>query len=151
MKRWSILLFVLAALLAVVGCGGEAQTEPKKELTETAVYQDFVLVLGEAEYMDGFVRIHATYTNNSQEPYYALSCFAVRAFQDDRQINDVSDINGDEAALIREIKNGETIDVTYVFELQSDSVVEILVGEPTADMDTIGRKTYEKTAENTVP
>ena len=143
MKKITAVWIVLMMLLATVACGAVAQTEPKEEISETAVYQDFTLVLGDAEFADGLVKVHATYTNKSQDPYYALCCFAVRAFQDDKQISDASDINGDEAALIREIKNGETIDVTYVFELQGESPVEVLIGEPTADMTTIGRKIYE--------
>lgn len=53
-----------------------------------------------------------------------------------------SDINGNEASLIKEIKNGETIHVSYVFKLKDDSKVEVLIGEPTADQITIGRKEY---------
>ena len=53
-----------------------------------------------------------------------------------------SDINCNEASLIKEIKNGETIHVSYVFKLKDDSKVEVLIGEPTADQITIGRKEY---------
>ena len=139
--------FIIATimLLAFVACGVEAQLPQKQEITETAVYEDFTLVLGDAEFADGLIFVHASFTNKSQDPYYAASCFAVRAFQEDKQINDASDINGDQAELIREIKNDETIEVTYVFELQNDSDVEVVVGEPTADMTTIGKKLYHKT------
>lgn len=143
MKKFIAVWIALMMLLVTVACSSEVQNEPNKAITETAVYQDFILVLGDAEFTDGLIKVHATYTNKSQDPYYALCCFTVRAFQNDKQINDASDINGDEAALIREIKSGETIDVTYVFELQGDAPVEIFIGEPTADMATIGRKQYE--------
>lgn len=53
-----------------------------------------------------------------------------------------SDINGNEVSLIKGIKNGETIHVSYVFKLKDDSKVEVLIGEPTADQITIGRKEY---------
>ena len=86
--------------------------------------------------------LDATYTNKGSEPLYAYCSFAVRAFQNDVQIDEVSDINGDEASLIKEIKNGETIDVTYVFKMTDESKVEVLVGEPTADQTTIGTKEY---------
>lgn len=36
------------------------------------------------------------YTNKDVEPLYALSAFAVRAFQNDKELLDVSDINGGE-------------------------------------------------------
>lgn len=143
MKKIVLFLISFVLVLSLAGCG-----TPQKELTETAEYEDFTLVLGEAErFTDdtgrNLVRINATYTNASQDPYYVLSCFAVRAFQNDKQIEDVSNINDGEAALIREIKNGETIEVSYVFELEDESAVEVLVGEPTADQTTIGRKLYE--------
>ena len=73
---------------------------------------------------------------------YAYCSFAVRAFQNDVQIDEISDINGDEASLIKEIKNGESISVAYVFKMEDDSQVEVLIGEPTADQTTIGRQEY---------
>ncbi len=69
-----------------------------------------------------------------------MSTFAVRAFQN--EIEDCSDINGAEANLIQEVKNGATLEVSYVFKLVDDSEVEVLVGEPTADQTTIGKAVY---------
>ena len=80
--------------------------------------------------------------NKNVEPLYALSAFAVRAFQNDKELADASDINGDEASLIQEVKDGRSISVTYVFVLDDDSPVEVLIGEPTADQTTIGKKLY---------
>lgn len=143
-----IVLFIISIVLVVslTACGVSAPTE--KELTNTAVYEDFTLELVTAErFTDdtgrNLIRVHATYTNASEDPCYALSCFAVRAFQNDKEIADVSDINEGEAALIREIKKGESLSVTYVFELVDESAVEVLIGEPTADQVTIGKAIYE--------
>ena len=47
-----------------------------------------------------------------------------------------------EASLIQEVKDGRSISVTYVFVLDDDSPVEVLIGEPTADQTTIGKKLY---------
>ena len=128
--------------------GGVTPTE--KELTNTAVYEDFTLVLNGAnvettENGAQVLRVNATYTNNANEPYYAFQCFAVRAFQHDKQITDISNINLGEAALIQEIKNGQTLNVSYIFELTDLSEVEILIGEPTADQCTIGKAIYTLT------
>lgn len=90
------------------------------------------------------VKVEATYTNKNAEPLYALSAFAVRAFQNDKELRDISDINGDEASLIQEVKDGQCVSVNYAFILDDDSEVEILIGEPTADQTTIGQKTYFK-------
>lgn len=138
-------IFILAVLFCLSACGSTEETP--KELTNTAVFEDFTLVLNNAiletaENGAQVLRVNATYTNNSNEPYYAFQCFAVRAFQHDKQITDVSNINLGEAALIQEIKNGQSIDVSYVFELVDLSEVEILIGEPTADQTTIGKASY---------
>lgn len=148
MKKNTLFLILLILAVLLAGCGTASTDE--KELNGTAVYKDFTLVLGEAERFSddrgkNLVRISAAYTNASQDPCYAFSCFAVRAFQNDKQIADISDVNKGEAALIREIKNGETIEVSYVFVLENESAaLEILVGEPTAEMATIARKLYEQ-------
>jgi hypothetical protein len=114
------------------------------------VYEDFTLVLGDAEkFVDEtgreMVRVHATYTNDSSDPYYALSCFVVRAFQNGKELTEYTDINGDEAALIREIKNGQSLDVAYIYALEGNFEVEVLVDTPTADEETIGRRVYFST------
>ena len=93
------------------------------------------------------VRVNATYTNNSQDPYYAASCFAVRAFQNDKELDEYTNVNGEEDNLEKKIKNGETIEVSYCFALTDDSEVEILIGTPTADMETIGKQVYFSTEE----
>lgn len=91
---------------------------------------------------NNIIRINAVFTNNNEEPLYGSSCFAVRAFQDDKELEDMTDINGEDKNLIVEIKNGKSIDVSYAYKLDSDKDVEVLVGTPTADQDTIGKKTY---------
>lgn len=144
MKKVVTLLLTIAMAFAITACGS---TETQKQLTNTAEYDNSVLELGEATIVttdngDKVVRVEATYTNKNVEPLYALSAFAVRAFQNDKELADASDINGDEASLIQEVKDGQSISVTYVFVLDDDSPVDVLIGEPTADQTTIGQKTY---------
>lgn len=131
-------------VFSITACGSN---ETEKQLTNQAEYENSVLELGEATIAttdngDKVAKVEATYTNNDAEPLYALSAFAVRAFQNDKELADASDINGDEASLIQEVKDGQSISVTYVFVLDDDSPVEILIGEPTADQTTIGKKLY---------
>lgn len=128
--------------LALTACGSVAQ-----EVTNVASYEDWQLELKDAEVFTDSegnrrVRINAVYTNNSEEPLYALCSFAVRAFQNDVELDDYSDINGDEAELICEVKNGKSINVSYVFDYPEDTEVEVLVGSPTADMVTLGKQVY---------
>lgn len=144
MRKVISMVLVLMIVFCMTACGSTPET---KELTNVAEYEDCVLTLGDAciettDEGDTIVKVNATYTNKGSEPLYAYCSFAVRAFQNDVQIDEVSDINGDEASLIKEIKNGETIDVTYVFKMADESKVEVLVGEPTADQTTIGTKEY---------
>lgn len=145
MKRIVLFLISFVLLGSLVGCGDTAQ--PQKELTETAAFEDFILTLGEAErFTDNngneMLRVHAVYTNNSQDPYYAASCFAVRAFQNDVELDRYYSVDGEEDNMATEIRNGKSIDVLYFFALGDTSEVEVLVGEPTADMKSIGRRIY---------
>ena len=146
MKKLITLLLVMVMIFTVTACGS---TETQKQLTNTAEYDNSILELKEANIVttdngDKVVKVEATYTNKNAEPLYALSAFAVRAFQNDKELTDISDINGDEASLIQEVKDGQCVSVNYVFILDDDSEVEILIGEPTADQTTIGQKTYFK-------
>jgi len=144
MKKILSLLLTLMMVFSITAC---SSNEVQKELTNKAEYENSILELGEAtivttENGEKVVKVEATYTNNDAEPLYALSAFAVRAFQNDKEIMDASDINGDEASLIEEVKNGQSTMVTYVFVLDDDSPVEVLIGEPTADQTTIGKMVY---------
>lgn len=146
MKKLITLLLVMVMIFTITACGS---TETQKQLTNTAEYDNSILELEEANIVttdngDKVVKVEATYTNKNAEPLYALSAFAVRAFQNDKELTDISDINGDEASLIQEVKDGQCVSVNYVFILDDDSEVEILIGEPTADQTTIGQKTYFK-------
>lgn len=146
MKKLITLLLAMVMIFTVTACGS---TETQKQLTNTAEYDNSILELEEANVVttdngDKVVKVEATYTNKNAEPLYALSAFAVRAFQNDKELTDISDINGDEASLIQEVKDGQCVSVNYAFILDDDSEVEILIGEPTADQTTIGQKTYFK-------
>lgn len=138
-KVFSVFILVLF-VLSLTACSSE-------ELTNTATYEDWSLELQNAEVFtdengNNRVRVNAVYTNDSQEPLYALCSFAVRAFQNDIELTDYSDINGNEAELIREVKNGKSINVSYVFDYPEDTQIEVLIGSPTADMTTIGKQVY---------
>lgn len=146
MKKLITLLLAMVMIFTGTACGS---TETQKQLTNTAEYDNSILELEEANIVttdngDKVVKVEATYTNKNAEPLYALSAFAVRAFQNDKELTDTSDINGDEASLIQEVKDGQCVSVNYAFILDDDSEVEILIGEPTADQTTIGQKTYFK-------
>ena len=145
-KKRFIVVAAVALTVIMSACGASAP----KELTNVAEYEDCVLSLEQAstdtlESGEKVVKVVAT--NNGSEPLYAYCSFAVRAFQHDKQIEEISNINGDESSLIQEIKNGSSISVTYVFKLVDESEVEVLVGEPTADQTTIAKQTYLKAEE----
>lgn len=141
MKKLLTLVCIITMTMVLTACGAE------KELTNTGIYEDWQLELQDAEVYtneDGVqvVQVNAIYTNNSEEPQYALSSFAVRAFQDDMELTDLSDINGNEAALIQEVKNGQSLEVSYVFDFPTKKAFEVLIGTPTADQETIGKQVY---------
>lgn len=138
---------IVATMLLIVslsGCGTESQESP--ELTNTGVYDGYTLTLESAtpETDDSgkqLIRVNATYKNDNSNPAYAYSCFSVRAFQNGQELTEISDINGSESELIKEIQTGKSLDVSYLYELSDNSDVEILIGEPTADETTIGKLT----------
>lgn len=125
----------------------ETKESVKQENSSIAEYDGCKIELKDAtkttdEEGNNIIRINAIFTNNNKDPLYGLSCFAVRAFQDDKELEDITDINSEDKNLTVEIKNGKSIDVSYAYKLDSDKDVEVLVGTPTADQDTIGKKTY---------
>lgn len=136
-----IVACVLTLSFILTGCG-----TTEKEITNIGEYDGCTLELtsGEVKTSDTgkVLNVSATYTNGNTDPLYALCSFSVKAFQNDIEISDISDINGDEATLIKEVKNGQSISVSYVFELSDDSPVEILVCTPTADEKTIAKAVY---------
>lgn len=147
MKKMLSIMLAGVLMLAVSGC-----SETPKELTNIGVFEDYQLELTGAEKFtndegQSMVRVKGVYTNNAADPEYGLACFAVRAFQNDTELTDYTDINGDESSLITEVKNGASVDVSYVFKLTDESEVEVLIGTPTADQDTIGKAVYFKTEE----
>ena len=144
MKNFKVALIVTCLIvfaLSVTGCSSE------KELTNIAEYDGCTLELtgGKVETTDTgkeVLRVSATYTNSNSDPLYALCSFGVKAFQNDTEINDLSDINGEEAVLIQEVKDGKSLSVSYVFELTNESPVEITVCSPTADEQIIAKVVY---------
>lgn len=147
----------LAALTCFSACSSEkaetgaskqsAVSETKKPDSSTAEYENTELELKDASKTtldDGTeaLLVNAVFTNNTSEGIYAMSAFAVNAFQNDTQIEDISDINGDQSSLTTEVKDGQSIDVQYCFRLNDDSPVEIDICEPTADQNKLGGTTY---------
>ena len=134
-------LVLLTLALCLTACG--SATQPK-EITNVGTYKDYTLELQEAQIDEenNTITINAVYTNSGDEPNYAMSSFAVRAFQNNKELSDVSNINGDQASLIQEIKSSQPVTVSYVFTLTDRSGVEVLIGEPTADQTTVGKKVY---------
>lgn len=137
-----IVACLIIVVVSLVGCSGEV------ELTNIAEYEDCTLELMGAivENTDTgtqVLRVTATYTNNSAEPLYALCSFGVKAFQNDTEVADLSDINGTEAVLIQEVKDGNSLSVSYVFELNEETTpVEVIVCTPTAEEKPIAKAIY---------
>lgn len=144
MKKATIML-TAALLLALLAACGAAPAETI--LTDIAVYDDMSLELRGGSITEGedgreYLVIEAVYKNDQANPYYALCSFVVKAFQDDVELEDCSDINGADADLIKEVRNGEEITVTYRFALNGRSAVEVLICEPTANEATLASRSY---------
>ena len=109
-----------------------------------AVYDDQVM-----EILDGSIRedtlvVRVRFTDNSSDGFYAYESFACIAYQDGMELEEVTDINDDEmgAALIREVKNGTSIEGEYKFSISSDSDIEFLICAPTVEEDILAKRVF---------
>lgn len=155
-------ILVIGMLVIVLGACGSQGTESLPEtsqaddaaISNVAVYEDTQAEILDAEFYEtedgaSVVRVNFKYTNNSEDGLYMLESFVVRAFQNDTQLDDMTDINeetesGNSAELIREVKNGESVEGSYVFQLSDDSEVEVRVCTPTADEELLAQKVFSK-------
>lgn len=141
-----IILSVAACLLLLSGCG---TTPQEVSIDNVAVYEEYTATLADAEYFtadDGgnMIRVYVEYTNNGADGMYMLESFIVKAFQNDTELADRTDINDDveSVTLIQEVKDGQTIAGSYVFELTDTSPVEVRLCSPTADEELLAVKEY---------
>mgnify|MGYP002626596966 FL=1 len=154
MKRVIAIIMTVFMMIGLAACGAADNTEQQKEITDIAVYDDTQADILTADFYDledgtPVVRVHFKFTNNQADGLYMYECFAVRAFQNDTQLDDITNINedsetGDSAELIREVKNGASLEGSYVFKLADDSDVELRVCTPTADEDLLAQKIFSK-------
>ena len=143
MRKICFMLALVLLILSVSGCSESAE----KEWGTTATYDNCILELQNAvtkTNADGESLLYVTahYTNEQSEPLYAYCSVSVKAFQNDRALEDCSDINEGEKSLITEVKNGNSVSVCYAFALTDDSPVEVLVCTPTAEEKILAKKSY---------
>jgi len=148
MKRCLNLCMILMLVMGLVACGDVA-TENK--LTHVANYDNTSLELIDATICateDGktVIKVEANYKNDNADGLYSYCSYSVKAYQNNVELIDVSDINGNEAALIQEVKNGASLQVCYVFEVFDTSDIEVNICTPTADANVIARKVYSSFA-----
>jgi len=155
-----IIIFILSLVLAISLCAcGEASS--KETVTESASKQENTIsTIGEYEKynveikdaafteIDGesCIRVNFTYTNNDTEPLYLYESFSIKAYQNDTEIENITDINnGEETELnvIKGVKNGKSIECSMVFKTTADSSVEVRVCTPTADEVLLAAKLFE--------
>ena len=139
------MMFLL--MMGLVACGGTTQKPTNAELTNVANYEGTSLELLDATIAaseDGktVIKVAANYKNDNAEALYSYCSFAVKTYQNGIELRDVSDINGNEAALIQEVKDGASLQVCYVFELSDTSDIEVNICTPTADANVIAKKVY---------
>ena len=154
MKKVIAIIMTVFMMIGLAACGATDNTEQQKEITDIAVYDDTQADILTAEFYDlengtPVVRVHFKFTNNQADGLYMYECFAVRAFQNDTQLDDITNVNedsetGNSAELIREVKNGASLEGSYVFKLVDDSDVELRVCTPTADVDLLAQKIFSK-------
>ena len=88
------------------------------------------------------IRVHLKYTNNSSDGMYLSESFAIKAFQNDKELEDITDVKessdvGDSAQNIIEVKDGASVNGSYVFKLTDDSEVQVHVCTLTVDENVL--------------
>lgn len=142
MKRILPIIFLLMFILT--GCGTS-----ENEIGTIAEYEDTKAELLKADFFTTddnreMVRVHVRYTNDNSNDMYMLESFSVKAYQNEKELVDNTDLNDDvlSVPLIQSVKNGESLEGTYVFELRDRSSVEIQVCTPTADEILLAKNKY---------
>lgn len=152
MNKMIAIIMTVFMMIGLTACSAADNTGTHKEITDVAVYEDTQANILSADFYDledgtSVVRVHFKFTNNQADGLYMYECFSVRAFQNNTQLDDLTNVNedaeiGDSAELIREIKNGTSLEGSYVFKLANGSDVEIRVCTPTADEELLAQKIF---------
>ncbi len=92
------------------------------------------------------VCIRFYYENGNEEPYYLLESFGITPYQDGVELEYISLNSDNEEAqnTIQSVKDGASVYCLMVFELISDSDVELRITEPTANADLLLELTLTK-------
>ena len=148
LKKLCSFCMVVALIMGLCACGN---VDTQTELSNVANYEGTTLELLDATVCaseDGktVIKVQAVYQNDNAEALYAYCSFSVKAYQNGVELLDVSDINGNEAVLIQEVKDGASLQVCYVFELSDTSDVEVNICTPTADALVKAKKVYSSFA-----
>lgn len=125
----------------------EAEATEKKEDQEVgliACYDDQVMEILDGSISGDTLTVQIRFTNNSSEGFYAYESFACIAYQDGKELEEVTDINDDEMGveLIREVKDGASIEGEYKFTITGDSNIEFFICTPTAEQDVLAKKVF---------
>ncbi len=154
MKKIFAVIAALILVMAFAACDYQDVKEKAGDLTDTAVYEDTQAVIGDADFYElddgrSVVRVHVTFTNNGSRPAYMYESFAVHAFQGKTELDNITDVSeskktGDSANLIKEVKDGGSIEGSYVFELVDGSKVNVGVCSPTDEEDLLAGKRFRK-------
>lgn len=125
----------------------EEEAAEKKEDQEVgliACYDDQVMEILDGSISGDTLTVQIRFTNNSSEGVYAYESFACIAYQDGKELEEVTDINDDEMGveLIREVKDGASIEGEYKFTITGDSNIEFFICTPTAEQDVLAKKVF---------
>lgn len=95
---------------------------------------------------DGRLRVQFTFTNLGTSSMYMYESFSVSVMQGGNTLKDVTDINNgpaQEKAVLTQVKDGQSVSCTYVFEGASKGQVMIDICEPTADQALLIEHMYK--------
>ncbi len=127
-----------------------------KSDSNMAVYDSYQAMITASRYVEDYytgddevisaIMVTFTYTNTSSIPEYFYACFNIRAFQNNVELDEITDISfgtTEERNCIRAVKSGASITCERAYAVNSKSDVEIYIGEPTAEAKTLVKKTLK--------
>jgi hypothetical protein len=141
--------FTLFGCAATDSSDTSTVVENAEKITETAEYDDCIATILDAEIVDDdgspAMKVRFEYTNNGEEGTYFYGAFATKAFQDGIELDEIGlNYESEECEnLTVEIKDGAKLTCAMVFPLRSESDVEVIIGTPTADEETLAEKTFQ--------
>ncbi len=160
-RKIAAAVLVETLTVGMIGCGNATTSTSTAEIVESygsvvenienvAGYNDYILEVKDVVYLENYdgspaVLVSFTFTNSGEDALYAMESYAIHAYQNGVELDNITDINnGSEEMLntIISVKDGASIDVQMAFANDDTSDVTLEICEPTDEENVIWEKVF---------